>query len=55
MKLAVYYKVEKPDNASDRTMQFTITSLFPKKREVAEAHPVWNSRHDVSVKINLAF
>ena len=30
MKLAGYYNVEKPENASDWTLQATITFLFPK-------------------------
>ncbi len=31
LKLAAYYNVEEPDNASDWTLQFTWTFLFPKK------------------------
>ncbi len=30
VKLAGYYNVEKPDNASDWNLQATITFLFPK-------------------------
>ncbi len=33
LKLAAYYNVEKPDDATDWNLQFTWTFLFPEKKK----------------------